>query len=123
MLSCKLSGEIRNRASTTSTQYLLPQLIADFITTLPSIKISIASGNSTQIEEMIEEHKIDIGMVEGENKKHNLKYTFYAKDELVLVTSSDNKCPDTLTINDIKSIPLILRENGSGTLDIVYKYF
>ena len=121
LLSGNLSGEIRIGASTTISQYLLPPLLADFITKFPSMKISIESGNSAQIEEMIEEHKIDLGMVEGERKKHNLKYSFYAKDELVLITSNENKCNDTLTLDDIKSIPLILRENGSGTLDVVCK--
>lgn len=119
MLSGNFSGEIRIGASTTISQYLLPPLLADFITKFPTIKITLNSANSLQIEEMIEEHKIDLGMVEGDKKRHNLKYSFFAKDELVLVTSNENKCPDTLSLEQLKSIPLILRENGSGTLDVI----
>ncbi len=121
MISGNFAGEIKLGASTTISQYLLPPLLADFIKKFPSIKITLSSANSLHIEDMIDAHEIDLGMVEGDKKRHNLKYSFFSKDELVLVTSSDNKCNDSITLEELKSLPLILREAGSGTLEVIEK--
>ncbi|MEF9931442.1 MAG: LysR substrate-binding domain-containing protein [Bacteroidales bacterium] len=119
LLSGNFSGEIKIGASTTIAQYLISPLLANFITRFPSVKITLVTGNSLQIENALMEHKIDVGLVEGDKKKSNLKYTNFAKDELVLVTSVHNKCMDSIPISFLTSIPLVLREMGSGTLEVI----
>lgn len=125
LLSGSFSGEIKIGASTTIAQYLISPLLADFITRFPSVKVTLVTGNSEQIENALEEHKIDVGLVEGDKRRHNLKYSHFAKDELVLVTSSANKCSETVYLSHhsplLTSLPLVLREVGSGTLEVIEK--
>ncbi|MEG0518570.1 MAG: LysR substrate-binding domain-containing protein [Bacteroidales bacterium] len=125
LLSGRFSGEIKIGASTTIAQYLISPLLADFITRFPSVKVTLVTGNSEQIENALEEHKIDVGLVEGNKRRHNLKYSHFAKDELVLVTSASNKCCETVYLSHrsplLTSLPLVLREVGSGTLEVIEK--
>lgn len=112
-------GELRVGASTTIAQYVLPPILASFINRFPDIRLYVLTGNSVQIEQALEEHKIDIGLVEGDSRKYNLKYTHFTKDELVLVTHIQNKIKDEITIEELSKLPLVLRESGSGTLEVI----
>ncbi len=117
----KYSGEIRIGASTTISQYVLPEMLAAFVRQYPQTSISVLSGNSRDIETALQNGKIDIGMVEGVIRQPQLKYTFFLKDELVAIVSNRNVLvqKDELSLDELRAIPMVLREHGSGTLDVV----
>lgn len=119
LLSGNYAGTLRIGASTTIAQYVLPAIVAKFISRFPDIRFTMLTGNSEQIEAAVEEHKIDLGLVEGNSRKHNLKYTLFAKDELVLVTNTKNKTKSEISVDELADLPLVLREHGSGTLDVI----
>ena len=87
----------------------------------PGIRISMLSGNSGQIEHALEEHAIDLGIVESMSRRQGLHYTLFAHDELVLITRTGGKYARTesLTTDALRHIPLVLREEGSGTLEVI----
>lgn len=113
-------GELRLGASTTIAQYVLPPLLANFIRKFPQVNLSLLNGNSREIETALQEHRIDLGLVEGIYRLPNLKYTTFLDDELVAVVHVQSKLslPDEITPEDLRHIPLVLRERGSGTLDV-----
>ena len=113
-------GELRLGASTTISQYILPPYLATFIKKFPGIKVSLINGNSKEIERAIEEHRIDLGMVEGNSRLLNLRYIPFLRDELVLVTSMNSTLSkyDEISLEDLQQLPLVIRENGSGSLEI-----
>ena len=117
----QFSGELKIGASTTIAQYLIAPLLADFIVRFPQVKVSLFTGNSEQIEDALENKKIDIGLVEGSRRSNHMKYSPLAKDELVLVTSSQNPIGESVAVTDIATLPLVLREVGSGTLEVIEK--
>lgn len=119
LLTGNFSGELRVGASTTIAQYILPPLVARFISLFPDVRLTLTSGNTEQIEQALEEHKIDIGLVEGAHRKPSLRYTPFQKDELALVTGSTNKIGEEISIEELSSLPLVLRETGSGTLEVI----
>ncbi len=114
-------GELRLGASTTIAQYVLPPILAQYIKRYPKVKLSLFNGNSRDIEEALQEHRIDLGLVEGTNRLPNLKYSKFLDDELVAVIPSDSRLTDKeeMTPQELKNIPLVLREYGSGTLDVI----
>lgn len=114
-------GELRLGASTTVAQYLLPPILARFTARFTGIRISMLSGNSDQIEHALEEHAIDLGIVESMSRRQGLHYTLFAHDELVLITRTGGKYARTesLTADALRHIPLVLREEGSGTLEVI----
>lgn len=119
LMTGDFSGELRIGASTTIAQYLLPPVITRFMTAFPDVKLSVLSGNTEQIEQVLEEGKADIGLIEGKHRKQSLRYTRFGKDELVLVTNVRNKVAEEISLDELSVLPLVLREIGSGTLEII----
>lgn len=113
-------GELKLGASTTIAQYVLPPLLADFIAKFPQVNLSLLNGNSREVEMALQEHRIDLGLVEGILRLPNLKYTLFLRDELVAVVRAHSKLDvrEEIVPEDLPNIPLFLRERGSGTLDV-----
>lgn len=119
LISGIFSETLNVGASTTIAQYILPELIARFVSRFPDIRFTMFSGNSEQIEQALIEHRIDVGLVEGDGHHSGLHYAHFAKDELVLVTNTQNRCNDEVSIKELQQLPLVLREAGSGTLEVI----
>lgn len=115
------TGELRIGASTTISQYVVPEMIAAFHRQFPDVRISMLSGNSREIEYALSSDRIDIGMVEGVIRQPQLKYTSFMDDELVAIVRSDNTqlTKESISLAELKSIPIVIREFGSGTLDVM----
>ncbi|ADY51974.1 transcriptional regulator, LysR family [Pseudopedobacter saltans DSM 12145] len=120
-LDKNVKGSLKIGASTTVSQYFLPKQLAIFKQKFPDINIELNSNNTEIIENLLLEGKIDVGIVEGQSKRQNLKYTAIVKDELVLCASTKNDVikKNTFSLNDLKKIPLLIREPGSGSLEVV----
>ena len=115
------SGEIRLGASTTLSQYVLPGLLAKFRKLYPDVRVTLFNGNTEQIERQIADGKLDFGMIDGTASNPALHYELFMDDELVLVTSASNTSftREEITAADLPALPLVIRENGSGTLDVL----
>jgi DNA-binding transcriptional LysR family regulator len=122
-LNDSVSGNIRIGASTTLAQYVLPRILALFRSTYPAIHFTFTSGNSEAIEHLVMTEKIDVAIVEGNSHHPQITYEPFVKDEIVLVTKATSAIAQKGEIKpaQLLSIPLILREPGSGTLDVVSK--
>lgn len=120
LLHNEYTGELKLGASTTVAQYVLPPMLASFISKFPQVSLSLMNGNSREIEIALQEHRIDLGLVEGVFRLPNLKYTTFLEDELVTVIRTGSKLSvgDEITPDELRSLPLVLRERGSGTLDV-----
>lgn len=114
-------GSIKLGASSTVAQYVLPKHLALFKQKFPDIHIELSSGNTEHIENLLIENKIDLGIIEGHSKRQHIKYTPFIKDEIVLCTNNLNKIikKPTITVEEFERLPLVLREQGSGSLEVV----
>ena len=121
LLRNEYSGELRLGASTTIAQYVLPPLLAKFIEKFPHVTVSMFSGNSREVEQALQEHRIDLALLEGVLRLPSLKYRHFLDDELVVVMRSKSKLelPDEISLEEFQRMPLVLREVGSGTLDVI----
>ncbi|WP_018109699.1 LysR family transcriptional regulator [Bacteroides propionicifaciens] len=115
----ELVGELKLGASSTISQYVLPPLLAKFTSLNPQIKVSLLSGNTREIEDALENHEIDLGFIEGNYRRSHLKYTLLLADELVLIANPQAKIGSKIKLEDLCQYPLVLREQGSGTLDVI----
>lgn len=115
------SGVLRIGASTTIAQYVLPPLLASFHQKFTDINIALITNNTEQIENSLQNNDIDLGIIEGQSKNSLFKYTEFVKDELVLVANSQNPLAKkkTIELEELTKIPLLLREPGSGTLEVI----
>lgn len=110
-------------ASTTIAQYILPRILARFKISYPKTALTLIGGNTQHIESLVLSKKIDLGMIEGSASNPLLHYEPFIEDEIVLVTRTNNpKLKQTeIKAEKIKTLPLVVRESGSGTLDVIEK--
>jgi len=121
LLNDKYSGQIKLGASTTIGQYILPPLLAKFYQSFPEIHISLLNDNTENIEAALEEHKITLGIVEGKTHHKQLKYIPFIEDEIVAVVHNKSKLAgkESVDLKKLTTIPIVLRERGSGTLEVI----
>jgi DNA-binding transcriptional LysR family regulator len=117
----KYSGKLSIGASTTVAQYVLPPVLAAFYKKFSNIKVVLSINNTGQIEQALENKQIDLGIIEGQSKNNLFKYTEFVKDELVLVANMNHPIARKGVIkpDELLKIPLLLREPGSGTLEVI----
>jgi LysR family transcriptional regulator, transcriptional activator of the cysJI operon len=122
LLKGNLEGSLRLGASTTIAQYVIPAALAKFNERFPEIKLSLTNGNTEHIEQRLLKNEVDIGIVEGKPTNSDIRYSPFINDELLVFTSAQNTTiPATISNEELFKLPLVLRERGSGTLEIIEK--
>lgn len=121
-LNGNFEGNLRIGASTTISQYVIPPILAQFHKRYPEVKLSLVNGNTENIEQHLLKNTIDVGIVEGKPTNPDIRYSPFLNDELLVFTSSLNKTiPEKISNEEFLKLPLVLRERGSGTLEIIEK--
>lgn len=114
----KVIGSLRIGASTTIANYILPELLGKYRASYPGCKVEMMVNNTNQIEQALLRNEIDMGLVEGPvTATLRVNSFLFRKDELMLVFSGAHrwKKKNTVSLDDFKKEPLIIREPGSGT--------
>lgn len=65
----KAKGQLKLGASTTVALYIIPKILSAFHQKYPEVKISLLNRNTDTIVKALADHDIDIGIVEGKEKK------------------------------------------------------
>ena len=113
-------GRLRLGASTTLSQYVVPRLLPSFQARYPSSQLTLLNGNSEHIAEALLRGEIDLALVEGRSKSRDLHYELFLEDELVVVRRARSRTEvSPLPLADLLRQPLVLRERGSGTLEVL----
>ncbi len=116
-------GTIRFGSSTTLAQMMAPKVLAKFRKIYPAIQLTFCRGNTDFISQQLMDEKIDFAIVEGSSRYPQINYENFIKDEIVLVARTNSKIAKLVEIDlkQLVEIPLVLREAGSGTLDVLFK--
>ena len=120
-LSGEHSGQLALGASTTIAQYLLPRLLGEFCREHPRVHPTLISGNTEQIVEALVQQKIVLGFIEGPARNREVKTEPFLEDELALIASTAHEWAErnSVSCSEISSIPLLMRERGSGTRHVI----
>ncbi len=120
-LNDTFKGTLRIGASSTISQYVIPKVIAAFYQRYPKINLYLLNGNSFEMEQKLLENEIDLAFVENEASQSNIKYIDFLDDEICVITGSNSVYAKRKTISaaDLQEIPIVLREKGSGTLQVI----
>jgi len=112
-----ITGEIIIGASTIPGEYILPNLLARFKEKYPGIEINLAIGDTKEIIRKVLDHEVEIGFVGQKERGEKLEFRGFSTEKLVLVSPiSPPWLPhDRITVEELKKIPFIIRESGSGT--------
>lgn len=111
-------GSAHIGASTIPASYIIPHTIAQIYKDHPGFFYRISSGDSREIIEKVKSNIFNMAIVGKKIAHQSLKYHKVFDDKIVLIGPEIKKI---ISLKDIPSIPLIIREKGSGTGDIVEK--
>jgi LysR family transcriptional regulator, transcriptional activator of the cysJI operon len=117
----QLAGRLTLGASTTIAQYVLPRLLGEFTREHPGVSPTLISGNTEQIVDAVNEQKIALGFIEGPPRSRDVRIEPFLRDELVLIVPAVHPWAERVDVaaSEIVSIPLLMRERGSGSRRIV----
>lgn len=120
-ISNSISGEFIIGASSTISQYVIPKVMASFHKQYPKIQIHLLNGNSFEMEKLLLENKVDMALVENDSSQSGIRYKNFMDDELILVTATNSVYARRKHISkkDLMQFPLVVREHGSGTLEVI----
>ncbi|WP_030418105.1 LysR family transcriptional regulator [Streptomyces sp. SCSIO 75703] len=115
-------SRLRVAASMTIAEYLLPGWLVALRTQLPDTAVSLLAGNSAAVAERLLTDEADLGFVEGVGVPPGLDSTVIAHDRLIVVTAPRHpwaRRRRPLAAAELAATPLILREEGSGTRQVL----
>ncbi|MGY3090639.1 DNA-binding transcriptional LysR family regulator [Hymenobacter sp. UYAg731] len=115
------AGRLRLGASTTLSQYVLPGVLPAFQARYPNVQLTLTNANSERIAEALLRGELDLGFVEGRSRSRDLHYELLLPDELVAVRRATPAGPPAQPLPPAQALahPLVLRERGSGTLEVL----
>lgn len=104
-------------------EYILPQHIANYLLNNPDTNVKMVVANTKQLIERINLGEIDFALIEGNFSKSEFDSLLYSKENYIAVCGNDYKFKnDVISFEDLINEKIILREEGSGTRDIINKF-
>ena len=128
------AGQIHIGASTTIGNYALPPLLAKLYGEQPKANVDLYIANTQEVVSEVEQLNIDIALVEGMPRPADSKaieQRAWRTDTLMVFAKRDSKWLEglaeydavdgcyRLSVNQLAKLPLLVRETGSGTRQII----
>lgn len=108
-------------ASMTVADYLLPHWLEQLAARSPA-GVSLQMGNTSAVVKMVESKEVELGFVEGPRPPGRLRTRDLGRDQLVVVVGPRHpwaRRRRPVSAAELASTPLLLREPGSGTRDVL----
>jgi DNA-binding transcriptional LysR family regulator len=114
----QFSGELSLGVSTTIAQYVLPRLIGAFLREHSRVQLSLQSGNTEEVVDLLLGGKVSIGLIEGPARQRGIRTEPFMRDELVLIMPPESDLA-YLSAQQLLGSSLLMREQGSGSRHVV----
>ncbi|MFD4819496.1 selenium metabolism-associated LysR family transcriptional regulator [Peribacillus butanolivorans] len=128
LLSDSTHGVLNIGASITIGEYIFPYVLGKYKKEYPNVQIILEIYNSHQIIEKLVNEEIHLAFVQSMITHPKYRQRPFFEDELIIIAANDfilsrlNNCDESIHLDDIFSMPLILREAGSGTRQVIEDY-
>lgn len=106
---------LRIGASVAVGSTLLSSLLSEFKRLNSEVSVFSIIDNSKIIEEMLLKNQIDLAITDSVSPSPYLESEIVYKEKMLVVCGPEYKIGNSLTINELASEKLIVREKGSGT--------
>ena len=113
----RVSGTLLVGASSIPGEYVLPSLIGRFHGKFPQVSITLQISDSRGIVEAVLSGEAEVGVVGARPEHRSLETRALMPDELVLVVPPGHPWwgRAQVTLDDLRTEPLVVREPGSGS--------
>lgn len=113
----QVGGNIHIGASYTVGEYIIPSILKAFDDMYPAVELQVRIANSKRINREVQQHELDLGLVEGKVTEQGLSSIPFVEDEMVVIVPESHplrKCKE-VSFQDLQDHTWITREGGSGT--------
>jgi DNA-binding transcriptional LysR family regulator len=109
----------------TYSRILMPYVLGGFQKTEPNIKIKLDVGSSNEMEKSLLSGQNDIILVANIHASKKVQPFPVLREELVLIAANNHPLArrKAVSLSDVKAYPLIIREEGSETREVVLAAF
>jgi DNA-binding transcriptional LysR family regulator len=109
-----VSGKLVIGASTIPGEYILPQQLAKYKRSYPDVIPTLRIADSNDMYESVLRGEVDLAVIGMVVKDKNIITRKYLGDEIILAAPAGYKA-SILQKDDFRSVPLLVREKGSGS--------
>ncbi len=118
----QLTGRLKLSVVSTG-KYVMPFFLSDFLQKHTSVELIMDVTNKSKVIECLEKNEIDFALVSVLPEQIKIDKVALMQNKLFLVTNADMRVnKKAYDKNIFRSIPLIYRENGSGTRVVMERY-
>lgn len=119
------AGHLKVGASRTAGAYYIADLIDRFKRRHPGVRVSLSVGNSQAILAGVLDFTLHAGLVAGRPEDPRLVALPLIKDQLLAILPPGHRLARkrVLAIEDLRDVPLVLREPGSSTRHVIAQAF
>jgi DNA-binding transcriptional LysR family regulator len=110
-------------ASTIPGTYIIPARVVEFSKLHPGVTFEVIIEDTAQITKMILDHQLFCGIVGARTFSEKLSYETFVRDELLLVGCPELRPAARISAGQLKRLPFLLREKGSGTRSCMEEHF
>ena len=110
-------------ATMTVGEYLLPLPLSRFIKAHPEKTLKLTLENTWILQKLLDSGELDVAVVEGHFPSGAYEFRTWKRLRFIPVAAAGHPFPRReLTLEDLFSETLLLREPGSGTREILIQY-
>ncbi|MGQ9683671.1 MAG: selenium metabolism-associated LysR family transcriptional regulator [Anaerolineae bacterium] len=115
------AGTLRVGASPTVGTYLLPKMLGKLKGRYPGLRLIAEIEPTHRVAQALETFALDVGLVEAPVSSESLEVRAFVTDELVLVAPAGHPWAQrrSVAVTELAGQPLVVREPGSGTRQLV----
>lgn len=119
------TGTLQIGTTKTYARFLMPNYISMFHALYPGISIHLSEGSSMEMMQSLLHMKNELAIVASDTDPKFLNSIIFRKENILLVISPGHYLAkkESVTLEEVSKVPLIMREEGSGTRKIVMEVF
>lgn len=121
--SQSIHGDLIIGASVTIGEHVLPYVLGNYKKEYPNVNLIMKIDNSEQIIEKLRNEQIDLAFIQSVQSYAEFCQKPFLEDEMVVIISWNDSRIDhmklSISTDELFSLPIILRESGSGTRQVI----
>ncbi|MEO9174913.1 MAG: LysR substrate-binding domain-containing protein, partial [Gaiellales bacterium] len=116
-----VGGHLSVGASTGPGARLLPRLLVGFRKVHPEATVALRIDATHDVIDRVLARELELGVVGAERPHRSLDYEPFSADEIVLAVPAGHPLAgrDDVTIDELRSVPMIVQQEGSGVRGLV----
>jgi DNA-binding transcriptional LysR family regulator len=115
-----VAGELSLGASTGPAAIVVPLLLCEFQRVHPGVHVLLEVHDTQTVVELVAEREVELGIVGAARRHRAVRFEPFMRDEVILAVPSGHPFAGrTITLEELKSEPLIVMQEGAGVRQVI----